>query len=122
MEVNYKKKYINSLYSFETRKNCHKIGKNPLLFQFVRKAIEGTVIIKEEFHSCLLHIKFFRTYFYPRMTPYENEIIGEYQCDLRRNRSTVDHIFSIRQILEKKWEYNKDVRQLFTDFEKAYDY
>ena len=36
-------------------------------------------------------------------------------------RSTVDHIFSIRQILEKKWEYNKDVCQLFIDFEKAYD-
>ena len=24
--------------------------------------------------------------------------------------------------LEKKWEYNKDVCQLFIDFEKAYDY
>ena len=32
-------------------KNCHKNGKNPLLFQFIRKAIEWTVIIIEEFHS-----------------------------------------------------------------------
>ena len=24
-------------------------------------------------------------------------------------------------MLEKKWEYNKDVFQLFIDFEKAYD-
>ena len=24
-------------------------------------------------------------------------------------------------LLEKKWEYNKDVCQLFIDFEKAYD-
>jgi len=55
------------------------------------------------------------------MTPYVNEIIGEYQCGFRRNRSTVDQIFSIRQIIEKKWEYNKDVCQLFTDFKKAYD-
>ena len=55
------------------------------------------------------------------MIPYANEIIGEYQGDFRRNRSTVDLIFSIRQILEKKWEYNKDVYQLFIDFEKAYD-
>ena len=39
----------------------------------------------------------------------------------RRNWSTVDHILSIRQILEKKWEYNKDVCQLFIGFEKAYD-
>ena len=54
------------------------------------------------------------------MTPYANEIIGEYQCGFRRNRSTVDHIFSIRQILEKNWEYNKDVCKLFIDFEKAF--
>ena len=57
-----------------------------------------------------------------RMVPFPNKSIGEYQCGFRRNRSTVDHIFSIRQILEKKWEYNKDVCQLFIDFEKAYDY
>ena len=41
-----------------------------------------------------------------RMTPYANKIIGEYQCRFRRNRSTIDYIFSIRKILEKKWEYN----------------
>ena len=38
-----------------------------------------------------------------------------------RNRSTIDHIFSIRQILEKKWECNEEVHQLFIDFKKAYD-
>ena len=54
----------SKLYSFGTKKNCHKNGKNPLLFLFIRKAIEWTVIIIEEFLSCLLHIKFFRTYFY----------------------------------------------------------
>jgi len=31
------------------------------------------------------------------------------------------HIFCIRQILEKKWEYNEPVHQLFIDFKKAYD-
>jgi hypothetical protein len=30
-------------------------------------------------------------------------------------------IFSIHQILEKKWEYNETTHQLFTDFKKAYD-
>jgi hypothetical protein len=37
-----------------------------------------------------------------RLTPYAEEIIGEHQCGFRRNRSTTDHIFCIRQILEKK--------------------
>jgi hypothetical protein len=37
------------------------------------------------------------------------------------NRSSVDHTFYICQIVEKKWEYNGTVRQLFIDFKKAYD-
>jgi hypothetical protein len=32
-----------------------------------------------------------------------------------------DQIFYIRQILEKKWECNGTVHQLFIDFKKAYD-
>ena len=36
-------------------------------------------------------------------------------------RSTTDHIFCICQILEKKWEHNEAVHQLFIDFKKAYD-
>ena len=56
-----------------------------------------------------------------RLTPYAEEIIGDHQCRFRRNRSTTDHLFCIRQMLEKKWEYNKAVHQLFIDFKKAYD-
>jgi hypothetical protein len=37
-----------------------------------------------------------------RLTPHEDEIIGEHQCGFRRNRSTTDQIFSMRQTLEKK--------------------
>jgi hypothetical protein len=32
-----------------------------------------------------------------------------------------DQIFYIQQILEKKWEYNGTVHQLFIDFKKAYN-
>jgi len=56
-----------------------------------------------------------------KLTPYAEEIIGDHQCGFRRNRSTADHIFCIRQILEKKWEFNEAAPQLFTDFKKAYD-
>ncbi|PSN43800.1 hypothetical protein C0J52_15500 [Blattella germanica] len=45
----------------------------------------------------------------------------DHQCAFRRNRSTIDQIFSLRQILEKKWEYNGTVHQLYIDFKKAYD-
>ena len=56
-----------------------------------------------------------------KLIPYAKEIIGDHQCGFRRNRSTIDHIFCIRQILEKKWEYSEPVHQLFIDIKKAYD-
>ena len=59
--------------------------------------------------------------FLSRLTPYAKEIIGDHQCGFRCNRSTIDHVFCIRQILEKKWDYNEEVHQLFIDFKKAYD-
>jgi len=58
---------------------------------------------------------------FSRLIPYAEEIIGDHQCGFRRNKLTTDHIFRIRQILEKIWEYNKAVHQLFIDFKKAYD-
>jgi hypothetical protein len=56
-----------------------------------------------------------------RLTLYVNEITGEHQCGFRRNGSIIDQIFYIRQILQKKWEYNETVHQFFIDFKKAYD-
>jgi hypothetical protein len=56
-----------------------------------------------------------------RLIPYAEEVIGDHQCGFQHNRSTTDHIFCIRQILEKKCEYNVAVHQLFVDFKKTYD-
>jgi hypothetical protein len=56
-----------------------------------------------------------------RLAPDVNEVTADHQCGFRRNRSTTDQIFNIRQILEKKWKYNGTVHQLFIDFKKAYD-
>jgi len=56
-----------------------------------------------------------------RLIPYTEEVIVDHQYGFRSNRSTTDHIFCIRRILEKKWEHNEAVHQLFIDFKKAYD-
>jgi hypothetical protein len=59
-----------------------------------------------------------------RLGPYIDEIIGDHQCGFRRNGSTTGQIFCIRQLLEKKWEYNETVHRLrlrLIDFKKAYD-
>jgi hypothetical protein len=50
-----------------------------------------------------------------------SEIIGDYQYGFRRNRSTIDQIFYIRQIVENKREYNETIHQLFIVFKKAYE-
>ena len=55
-----------------------------------------------------------------RLNPYAEEV-GDHYCGFRRNRSATDHIFYICKILEKKWEYNEAVHQLFIDCKKAYD-
>jgi hypothetical protein len=46
---------------------------------------------------------------------------GEYQGGFQRGRSTVDQIFTMRQILEKCWEQNIDIRYPFIDLQAAYD-
>jgi hypothetical protein len=51
-----------------------------------------------------------------RLTPYVDEIIGDHQCEFRRNPSTTDQIFCIRQILEKKWEYNGSSMGLYISY------
>jgi hypothetical protein len=56
-----------------------------------------------------------------RLIPYADEIIWDHQCGFQGNGSTTDQIFYIWQVLEKKWEYNGTVHQLFIDFKKAYE-
>jgi hypothetical protein len=56
-----------------------------------------------------------------RLTLYVTEITGYHECGFHHNRSTTDQIFYICWTLEKKWEYNGIVHQLFIDFKKAYD-
>jgi len=48
-------------------------------------------------------------------------MIGEYQGCCQRGRPTVDQIFTMRQILEKCRELNKNVHHLFVEFQAAYD-
>lgn len=48
-------------------------------------------------------------------------LLGDYQCGFRPNRSILDQIHTIRQILEKCLEYNVETHYLFIDFRAAYD-
>ncbi|XP_075979935.1 uncharacterized protein LOC142979060 [Anticarsia gemmatalis] len=56
-----------------------------------------------------------------RLEPYAEKILSDYQCGFRPNRSTIDQIFLLKQIMEKKWEFSQSLHSLFVDFTKAYD-
>jgi hypothetical protein len=65
--------------------------------------------------------KILSTFLLARLIPYVSEIIGDHQCWFHHNRCITYQIFYIWQILEKKWEYNGLVHQLFIDFKEAYN-
>ena len=58
---------------------------------------------------------------YNRLAEYAEEILGDYRCEFRTNPSTIDHIFTIRQIQEKAYEYNIHLHNLYIDFKQAFD-
>ena len=49
------------------------------------------------------------------------DVVGEYQGGFRGGRSTIDQLFVVRQTMEKFYEYNVDLHQIFVDFKMAYD-
>ena len=69
---------------------------------------------------CLLNVsyKILAVILYDRLAVYTEEIIGDYQGGFRTGRSTTDQLFIIRQIMEKAWEYNISIHQLFVDFKR----
>jgi sorting nexin-29 len=58
---------------------------------------------------------------FARISPFAENIIGNYQCGFRKNRSTTNQIFTLRQILEKMKEFGIETHHLFIDFKSASD-
>ena len=56
-----------------------------------------------------------------RISPFAESTTGSYQCGFRKNRSTINQIFTLRQIMEKTKEFNIETHHLFIDFRSAYD-
>ena len=56
-----------------------------------------------------------------KLKPYAEKAIGEYQCGFRSGRAPTDQMFALRLIMEKCYEFNVTVHQLYIDFQAAYD-
>jgi len=82
--------------------------------------IKPIVIIIEAYHLPTTY-KILSNILLSGLIPYAKKIIGDHPCGFRSNRSIIDHVFCIRQIFERKCDYNLEVHQLFIDFKEAYD-
>jgi hypothetical protein len=87
---------INLFVLYEIRRNCHSSGRTLLLYHYYYCNNYRGISLLSTAYKILSNILL------ARLTPYVNEVIGNYQCGFRRNRSTTDQIFYIRQIPEKK--------------------
>jgi len=58
---------------------------------------------------------------FTRISPFAENIIWNYQCGFRKNRSTTNQIFTLRQILEKTREFGMETHHLLIDFRSAYN-
>lgn len=72
--------------------------------------------------SLLCHSsKIFFSIILQRIKGKTEEILTEAQCGFRANRSTIDQIFTLRQLAEKYEEFGKDMYICYIDFRKAFD-
>jgi hypothetical protein len=97
----------NLLIIFGIRKNCHSNGKNILFYMFIKKDDKtdrnnygGISLSQSRTYKILSNI------FISRLTPYVEETAGDHQCGFRPNRSNIDQIFCMRQVVKLRWESN----------------
>ena len=112
---------IHSEFLFEIRRNCLRNGRSWSTVPIYKKGDKRDCSNYRGISLPSTTYKILSTILLARLTPYTKEITVDHQCDFLCNKSTSDHIFCIRQIHEKKWEYNEAVHQLSIDFKKTYN-
>ena len=56
-----------------------------------------------------------------RISTAVNKLLRQEQAGFRKGKSSIDHIFVLRQILEQSHEWSNSLYEVFVDFEKALD-
>ena len=56
-----------------------------------------------------------------RLTEQMEPTLLEEQCGFRRGRSTMDHIFTLRLLVDRCWEFRTPLHMCFVDLKQAYD-
>jgi hypothetical protein len=58
---------------------------------------------------------------FDRLLPSVESSMGAYQCGFRPNKSSIDQIFTLRQVLERTTEFGIGTHYLFIDYKAEYD-
>jgi len=98
--ANWKKAVIVPIYKKKDRMNCNNYRGISLLRHFSKL-----------FTSILLQ----------RLKSRTDEILAEEQAGFRAGRSTIDEIFTLRQLAEKYVEFSKELYVCYIDFRKAFN-
>jgi len=99
------------------RRQCLSSRRSLSLYLFMRRVLKQIVVIIEH----ITFVNYIQNFIQHPAIRVNSICRGSHQWRFRRNKSTIDRIFCIRHIFEKRWEYNLAVYQLFIDFKKSYD-
>ena len=109
---------------------CKTIWETEVIPEDWKKAVIVPIFKKKDKTDCnnyrgvslLCHCsKIFTRILLQRMRNRTEEILSEEQAGFRANRSTIDQIFTLRQMAEKYIEMNRDLYVGYIDFKKAFD-
>jgi sorting nexin-29 len=64
--------------------------------------------------------KIFSSILNERLKITTEKIIGEYKCEFHLNKSTIDQLFILRQMIEKHKEHGLDLHMFFIDFKQLW--
>ena len=81
------------------------------------KNTQNYLIIALISHACKVMLKILQA----RLQQYVNHELPDVQAGFSKGRGTRDHIASIRWIIEKAREFQKNIYFCFTDYAKAFD-
>jgi hypothetical protein len=56
-----------------------------------------------------------------RLETFSESMIGEYQTEFRIGRCVKDQLFTVKQLLQKFWEHDINLYEIFVNFKQAED-
>ena len=97
----------------------HRTGKGQFSFQSQRKAIPKIAQTTTQLYSS--HKQVMLKILQARLPQYMNHEISDVQAGFRKGRGTREQIANILWIMEKAWDFQKNIYFCFIDYAKVFD-